>query len=144
MPFSGPTRQNSEAVLESRLPPGAAERFVAGCGTLPGCTLLECWRGGALLVDDWSKGRCKAKLELSVEVDAVSLAAEVRGDGEPAGLWRVLALLVGTVEGVLDGLHSAGKPKPPHQSSPALPCPGDDAVRAWVPLRYRLPRRAVR
>ena len=71
--------------FEDKLPPGAIERLVAGCGSLPGCLMLECWRGGALLVDEWSgDGRTKALLELSsADADSLSLAADVRGECEP-------------------------------------------------------------
>ena len=41
-----------------RLPIGVMERCIAGCGALAGCRLLECWRDGALVAEEWSSDGC--------------------------------------------------------------------------------------
>jgi hypothetical protein len=87
----------------SRMPAGAMQRCVAGCGALPGCLLLHVWQNGVLLHDEWGGGDAKALLELqhAEKTAAASLTAQVRGVGGAPALWRVLALLVGVVEAVL-------------------------------------------
>ena len=68
-----------------RLPAGAMQRCVAGCGALPGCLLLECWHGGALLHDEWGTGNGKALLVVSPIVGAKGRkgggGSGVRGSG---------------------------------------------------------------
>ena len=88
-------RRATFSFLGARLPPGAIERCVGSVGTLPGCVLLECWRLGALL----SNGAVVALLERGA--DGTSLTAEVRGEGEAAGLEAALSPLVAVVERVL-------------------------------------------
>ena len=115
-------------VFNARLPAGAIERIVAACSTLPGCTLLECWRGGALLADDYSDSRRKALVELSETEGGACVAAAVRGECEVVELWRVLSLLIRVIERVLDDY-------PGMQYDEMLTCPaclaegryGDDA-----------------
>ena len=95
---------------DGRLPPGAIERCVGNFGALPGVTLLEAWRNGALVAGTLNDGSgTTALLEVRAEGAAgargaasVCLAVESRGlVGEAATLWHTLTPLVEAVERVL-------------------------------------------